>query len=173
MGCRRSRTILIVRRFREHGFSNTIALVASENEASPDRERTETRSGNKATGQRGRRPTPLPAALAPVLEQYAAELGRANMTTQASRTYLSRVRMYLAWLADAAVDGVPLTDLAAAAWAARDYKAYLHGTLKRAPATVNGALAAVSDLAIRRGLGRLDGDQAARVDRPAAGHPRP
>ena len=34
--------------------------------------------------------------------------------------------------------------------AARDYKAYLDGTLKRAPATVNAALAAVSDLAVRR-----------------------
>jgi hypothetical protein len=29
--------------------------------------------------------------------------------------------MYLAWLADAAVDGNPLTDPAAATWLARDY----------------------------------------------------
>lgn len=78
----------------------------------------------------------------------------------------------LAWLADAAVDGDPFTDPAAAAWAARDYKAYRYGTSKRAPATVNGALAAMSDLAIRRGLGKLDGDQVARVDSRPAKHPR-
>ena len=59
--------------------------------------------------------------------------------------------------AAADVDGDPLTDPAAAVWAARDYKAFLYGALKRAPATVNAALAAVSDLAIRRGLGKLDG----------------
>jgi integrase/recombinase XerC len=107
-----------------------------------------------------------------VLDQYATELGRADLTAQARRTYLSRVRIYLAWLGDAAVDGDPLTDAAAAAWAARDYKAYLYGSLKRAPATVNGALAAVSDLAIRRGLGKLDGDQVARVDLPAPRAPK-
>jgi hypothetical protein len=55
-------------------------------------------------------------------------------------------------------------------WAVRDYKAYLDGTLKRAPATVNAALAAVSDLAVRRGLGKLDGQAVARLDLP---HPRP
>jgi len=52
-------------------------------------------------------------------------------------------------------------------WAARDYEAYLYGTGKRAPATVNAALAVVSDLAIRRGLGKLDGQAVARLDRPA------
>ena len=49
-------------------------------------------------------------------------------------------------------------------WATRDYKTYLYGTLKRAPATVNAALAVLSDLAIRRGLGKLDGNQIARLD---------
>ncbi|MFG1819637.1 hypothetical protein ACGFIF_38155 [Kribbella sp. NPDC049174] len=47
-----------------------------------------------------------------VLDQYAGDLARADLTAQARRTYLSRVRMYLAWLADAAVDGNPLTDQA-------------------------------------------------------------
>ena len=63
-----------------------ICGVASENEASPERARTGTAAENKATGQRGRRPTPLPAALVPVLEQYATELGRADLTAQARRT---------------------------------------------------------------------------------------
>lgn len=60
------------------------------------------------------------------------------------------MRVYLAWLAESDVDGDPLDDPAAAAWAARDYKAHLHGVLKRAPTTVNAALAAVSDFALRR-----------------------
>jgi site-specific recombinase XerD len=94
------------------------------------------------------------------------------MTGQARRTYLSRVRMFLAWLADTDVDGDPLTDPTAAGWAARDYKAYLHGTLKRAPATVNATLAAISDLAIRRNLGKLDSAQVARLDLPARRAPR-
>jgi hypothetical protein len=114
-----------VRRFREHGFSNTIGPVASENTAAPGREQSGTASEKKPTRRRGRSPTPLPTALASVLEQYATELSRADMTVQARRTYLSRVRMYLSWLGAAAVDGDPLTDAAAAAWAARDYKAYL------------------------------------------------
>ena len=104
---------------------------------------------------------------------YAAQVARADMTDQARRTYLSRVRVFLAWLAGADVDGDPLTDPDAAVWAARDYKAYLYGTLKRAPATVNAALAAVSDLAIRRGLGKLDGQAIARLDLPARRAPRP
>lgn len=79
--------------------------------------------------------------------------------------------MYFAWLADAEVDGDPLSDPAAAVWAARDYKSYLH-TRKRAPATVNAALAAVSDLALRRGLGKLDGTAVARLDVPARHAPK-
>jgi len=120
-----------------------------------------------AAGRPGRRPTPLPPPYARVLVDYAAHLARADMTDQARRTYLSRVRMFLAWLAGADVDGDPLTDPDAAVWAARDYKAYLYGTRKRAPATVNAALAAVSDLALRRGLGKLDGQAVARLDLPA------
>jgi hypothetical protein len=57
--------------------------------------------------------------------------------------------------------------------AARDYKAYLYGTFKRAPATVNAALADLSDLAIRRGLGKLDGHAVARLDLPPTHGPHP
>jgi integrase/recombinase XerC len=122
--------------------------------------------------RRGRIPTPLPEPYAAVLDRYAVDLDRADMTPQARRTYLSRVRVYLAWLACTGVDGDPLSDPAAAAWAARDYKAHLHGVLKRAPATVNAALAAVSDLALRRGLGKLDGTTVARLDLPARRAPK-
>ena len=59
--------------------------------------------------------------------------------------------------AAADVDGDPLTDPAAAVWAARDYKAFLYGALKRPPATVNAALAAADGQIGHRGLGKLDG----------------
>jgi site-specific recombinase XerD len=47
----------------------------------------------------------------------------------------------------------------------RDYRAHLQAVLKRSPATVNNALAAVDDFYIRRGLGPAS---AARVEIPAA-----
>jgi site-specific recombinase XerD len=158
--------------FRESTVSNTIGAVSSENVAGPVVEDGETGSENMAGGKSGRPPTPLPQPYARVLLDYAAQVGRADMTGQARRTYVSRVRVFLAWLAGADVDGDPLTDPDAAAWAARDYKTYLYGTLKRAPATVNAALAAVSDLAIRRGLGKLDGQAVARLDLPARRAPK-
>jgi len=129
-------------------------------------------SENMAAGRPGHRPTPLPPPYAGVPLDYATQVGRADLTAQARRSYLSRVRMFLAWLAGANVDGDPLTDPAAAVWAARDCKAYLYGTGKRAPATVNAALAAVSDLAIRRGLGKLDGQAVARLDLPPRRAPK-
>jgi integrase/recombinase XerC len=146
--------------------------VGSENVVVPVVEDGGTGSENMAAGRPGRRPTPLPPPYAGVLLDYATQVGRADLTAQARRSYLSRVRMFLAWLAGANVDGDPLTDPAAAVWAARDYKAYLYGTGKRAPATVNAALAAVSDLAIRRGLGKLDGQAVARLDLPARRAPK-
>ncbi|GIF01580.1 tyrosine-type recombinase/integrase [Paractinoplanes rishiriensis] len=144
----------------------------SENGATAAVEPGGTGSANKVPRQRGRTPTPLPEKYVAVLDAYAVDLGRADMTAEARRTYLSRVRVYLAWLAASDVDGDPLTDPNAAAWAARDYKAHLHGILKRAPATVNAALAAVSDLALRRGLGKLDGTTVARLDLPARRAPK-
>jgi integrase len=50
-------------------------------------------------------------------------------------------------------------------WAVRDYRTHLQAVLKRTPATVNNALAAVDDLYIRRGLGSA---QAKRLEIPAA-----
>jgi site-specific recombinase XerD len=135
-------------------------------------EAAEVDSENTERRRRGRTPATLPGRYATVLEEYATALRRADMAQQSRRTYLSRVRTYLAWLADSDVDGDPLTDPTAAVWAARDHKAHLHGVLKRAPTTVNAALAAVSDLALRRGLGPLAGEQVARLDLPTRRAPR-
>jgi len=49
--------------------------------------------------------------------------------------------------------------------AVRDYRSHLQAVLKRRPTTVNGALAAVDDFYIRRGLGPA---RALRVDIPDA-----
>jgi hypothetical protein len=48
-------------------------------------------------------------------------------------------------------------------WAVSDYRSHLQTVLKRKPATVNNALAAVDDLYIRRGLGPAN---AARAELP-------
>jgi len=50
-------------------------------------------------------------------------------------------------------------------WAVRDYRNHLQAVLKRKPATVNNALAAVDDLYTRRGLGPAN---AVRAEVPAA-----
>jgi len=96
-----------------------------------------------------------------VLEDYAAALKSAPLSDQTRRTYASKVRQFLAWLADAESDGDALNATDARDWAVRDYRSHLQTALKRKPATVNNALAAVDDLYIRRGLGPAN---AARAD---------
>ncbi|KLL10428.1 hypothetical protein BL254_20350 [Protofrankia sp. BMG5.30] len=88
-----------------------------------------------------------------VLTAYTTALARAPVSAQTRRTYASKVRQYLAWLADTTLDGDPLTEKAARDWAVRDYRAHLQNVTKRAPRTVNNALAAVDDFYTRTGLG--------------------
>ena len=87
-----------------------------------------------------------------MLETYVVALATAPLAEQSRRTYASKVRQYLVWLAGAEVDG-PLVSTDGRDWAVREYRGYLQGVLKRSPATVNGALAAVDDFYTRRGLG--------------------
>jgi site-specific recombinase XerD len=103
--------------------------------------------------RRGRAPVSLPPALEAVHAAYIVQLGRAPLAAETRRTYASKVRGYLAWLAAAAVDGDPLTDPAARDRAVRDYRTHLVAVLKRSNATVNSALAAVDGFYTRRGLG--------------------
>src|SRR6266851_4865612 len=123
----------------------------SENRGAPPRPRP------------GGRPTALAGLYAAVLDDYAAALAGAPIAPESRRTYLSKVRQYLAWLAGAAVDGDPLTTSAARDWAVRDYRTHLQAVAKRAPRTVNNALAAVDDFYTRRGLGAAN---ATRADLP-------
>jgi hypothetical protein len=62
--------------------------VGSENVVAPVVEDGETGSENMAAGRPGRRPTPLPPPYARVLLDYATQVGRADMTAQARRSYL-------------------------------------------------------------------------------------
>jgi hypothetical protein len=92
------------------------------------------------------------------LGDYTALLARAPLSAQTRRTYAAKVRQFLVWLQTADTTGDPLCDQAARDWAVRDYRSYLHTTAKRAPATVNNALAAIDDFYTRLGLGQWGQD---------------
>jgi site-specific recombinase XerD len=136
--------------------------AASENRTPLPPQPTSGPSGRR----RGATATPLPAALATVLADYTITLERAPVSAETRRTYASKVRQYLAWLAaESEVGGDPLTDPRARDWAVRDYRTWLltAAVPKRAPATVNNALAAIDDFYTRRGLGPA---AAERLDLP-------
>jgi hypothetical protein len=69
----------------------------------------------------------------------------APLSDETRRTYLSKVRGYLTWLAVAGADGDPLTQARARDWAVRDYRTHLVTVAKSAPRTINTALAAIDD----------------------------
>ncbi|WP_051864848.1 hypothetical protein [Streptosporangium roseum] len=82
------------------------------------------------------------------------------MSVETRRTYRSRVRMYLAWLADhaATYTSDPLAHSQARDWAVRDYRMWLlrDGPAKRSRVYVNSALTALDDLHTRLGLGKVN-----------------
>jgi site-specific recombinase XerC len=137
--------------------------VASENALRRPRSVRRSTSENtnpSPTRRRGAAGTPLAPQLASLLDEYREALDRAPLSPESRRTYLSKVRRFLAWLAAADVDGDPLADAAARDWAVRDYRSHLQAVAKAAPATVNGALAAIDDFYARRGLGRANAERA-------------
>jgi integrase/recombinase XerC len=97
------------------------------------------------------------------LAEYRDALSTAPLSAQTVRTYTSKVRGYLTWLADIDLTGDPLTDPRARDWAVRDYRNHLLTVTKKAPATINNTLAAVNDFYLRRGLGPAAAD---RLDLP-------
>ncbi|MBB6347448.1 tyrosine-type recombinase/integrase [Nonomuraea muscovyensis] len=112
--------------------------------------------------RRGARPTALPAEFEEHLVTYAAALAEVPLAADTKRTYASRVRMYLAWLADPEAGrrftGDPLTDRRARDWAVRDYRHYLlrEADPKRSVRYSNNALSALDDFYVRLGLGKAD-----------------
>ena len=109
--------------------------------------------GTTLENKRGRQAVALPGEYEDIVTAYAAHLARSPLRGQTPRTYLSAVRVYLAWLAGGDHDGHPLDDPAARDWAVRDYRTHLVTVLKRSPATVNKAMAALDDFCTWRGLG--------------------
>jgi site-specific recombinase XerD len=140
--------------------------VTSENAKSGRAQTRKPTSENREpspAARRGRPPVTLPPRDATILRRYTEALRSAPLSTQTRRTYESKVRQYLAWLAMADLDGDPFKDKHGRDWAVRDYRTHLQTVLKRKPATVNSALAAIDDLYLRRGLGPA---RAARAELP-------
>jgi len=140
--------------------------VTSENPHIPQRLGTTSENRDPIQPPRhGRAPVDLPDPFAAVLDTYTAALAAAPLAAQSRRTYISKTRQYLAWLSAADIDGDPLGSADGRDWAVRDYRNHLQGVLKRKPATINNALAAVDDLYTRRGLGPANAE---RVEVPVA-----
>ncbi len=116
-----------------------------------------------AADGRGRPAVPLIEPYTSVLDRYGAALRLAAVSDQTRRTYASKVRQFLAWLAQTDLDGDPLTTKDARDQAVHVYRTHLQAGLDRKPATINGALAAIDDFYIRHGLGPAP---VARVDLP-------
>ncbi|MES9604624.1 MULTISPECIES: tyrosine-type recombinase/integrase [Actinomadura] len=98
----------------------------------------------------------VPDAYLGVHTDYAAALADTALDAATRRAYDSRVRVFLAWLQDAAnlADGDPLTDPQVRDLSARDYKTYLKTVLGRSDNTVNAHLTALDRFYEHLGLGK-------------------
>ncbi|MGW0807882.1 tyrosine-type recombinase/integrase [Nonomuraea sp. NPDC002799] len=140
--------------------------MTSENPVPAGSQPPETTSENtqapSTAKRRGAQPTALPDDYADFLIAYTAALADVPLAADTKRTYISRVRMYLAWLASPTAGrrskGDPLTNPRARDWAVRDYRLYLLRDVqpKRSVRYSNNALAALDDFHIRLGLGKAD-----------------
>lgn len=84
------------------------------------------------------------SSLFPIFTDYEAWLSHQPLSPHTHRTYLTQVRHYCLYLDQNVSEyGNPLQDNYARDYSVRDYKAYLKTVLKRKPATVNIALAAI------------------------------
>jgi hypothetical protein len=128
---------------------------------------SQTASGNR--GLRNRLPRrDLSGASRDAMADYSKQLRMAPLAPVSRAKYLSRLRGFLAWLADSDASGDPLNDAAARDWAVRDYRRDLKVVRKAAPTTINNTLAAIDDFYTRRGLGPA----AARREDPRRRMPR-
>ncbi|MGH3722054.1 MAG: tyrosine-type recombinase/integrase [Pseudonocardiaceae bacterium] len=120
-------------------------------------------TSENASQQVPQRPASTSENTTVALQGYHAALAAAPLAAHTRRTYLSKVRGYLAWIATTDLEGDPLGERRARDWAVRDYRNHMITVAKRAPATVNNTLAAIDDFYTRRGLGPADAD---RLDLP-------
>jgi integrase/recombinase XerC len=120
-------------------------------------------SENSENSTRGARPTPLSGEHALLLADYVAALeAEEKFALDTRRTYISRVRMFLAWL------NGPLLDPAASATEYRHYLLY-EAEPVRSVRYSNNALSALDDFFVRMGLGKA---AVARDDLPGTGRPK-
>jgi integrase/recombinase XerC len=111
----------------------------------------------------------LPGPFSDAMADYSKQLRMAPVAPPSRAKYLSRVRGFLAWLADSEALGDALNDGAARDWAVRDYRQDLKVVGKAAPTTINNTLAAIDDFYTRRGIGPA---AARREDAPPRDAPR-
>lgn len=110
--------------------------MASENtrtKPSPVAQSTSENTRPSPKPRRGRAPVELPGRWSAEQETYLVSLASAPLSAQARRTYASKARQYLAWLAVAETDGDPLDTGEGRDWAVRDYRSHLQAVLKRRP----------------------------------------
>ncbi|MEQ4722613.1 tyrosine-type recombinase/integrase [Nonomuraea sp. B19D2] len=114
-------------------------------------------AGAASRNTRRSRAAPLPALHAAVLADYTTALEHAPLADSTKIKYVSRLRGYLAWLADqadtGALDADPLSDPVAATGAVDDFRRHLKNG-RRAPNTIDTYLSAIDDFYTRRGLGK-------------------
>jgi hypothetical protein len=94
--------------------------VAAENPLPAGSQTPESASENtnaSSARRRGRAAVDLPAFEAAVLDDYTEALRSAPLCDQTRRTYASKVRQFLAWLASASLDGDPLASADGRDWA--------------------------------------------------------
>lgn len=106
----------------------------------------------------------LNGRLGEVATEYERWLDKQPLSENTRRTYRTRVRGFLEYLAATPVDyGDPLSDEHARDYAARDYKTHLKTVQRAKPSSVNLSLAAADNFYRFMGLGKPD---AKREDLP-------
>jgi hypothetical protein len=86
---------------------------------------------------------PAAGLSSPACSTDVVALASATLSQQTRRTYASKVRQFLAWLAGGELEGDPFGIAAGRDWAVRDYRGCLLSVLKpefRSPVGVVGAL---------------------------------
>lgn len=144
-------------------YVNRTAATGSDNTLFALSLDTDSGSDNTSRRGRGRVARQLSAPQERILAAYTDALDRAPLDGNTRRTYVSQVRGFLAWLEDSDSAGTTALSEYNRDGAVRDYRTHLQTVLRRKPATINLALAAISDFCVRTGLGE---PKAARLDLP-------
>jgi site-specific recombinase XerD len=110
------------------------------------------------------RPAGFEERLQRMVGDYEGWLDRQPLSANTGRTYRTRVRGFLQYLAATPAEyGDPLADSCARDYAARDYKRHLKTVAKAKPSSVNLSLAAIDNFYRFLGMGKPD---VAREDLP-------